>query len=361
MQPPKSIIIKKPSNYADKAVDLPNVPKQQLVENNELVTEIITQEVVKDQLFVPKKIDITDLDNSFKTWVDNFNFELDGKKVPVYLFTNQRLSELIQTWGNLDGESQHPLPIITITKESPAKKGTYLNTVNAVLPVNVTFPLYRIPKVINGQTIYEYVEVSEPTYVDLQYKINLFSNNLREINKFNELILNLFKRNTTPTINVFGHNMEIKLNDISESHKREIEERRYYRSMYVIDMQAFIIGENDYVIKRSFNSIKMDIKGDEPKNDSPCRIETVGGFDSCSKCLVFNLNKKSNKTIEYKMTFDFNVTYDNQSNTGNNVSYFVNNVPVTIPFNINIGDVLKLVYNKSITKTVQIRLCGESL
>lgn len=360
MQPPKSIIIKK-NNYAEKTQDLPELPKQQLYENNEIVAEVVTQEVVKDQLFTPKTISLEDLDNAFKNWVNNLDFQYNGKKVPVYLFTNQRLSELIQTWGNLDDESQHPLPIITITKESPAKKGTYLNTTAGVLPVRMTFPLYRIPKVVDGQTIFEYVEVEEPTHVDLQYKVSIFSNNLREVNKFNELILNTFKRNTIPTMNVFGHNMELKLNDISESHKRELEERRYYRSIYVLDLQAFIIGENDFVIKRSFNAIKMDVTGDTPKVDGVCKVETVGGFDPCKKCLVFNLNKKSNTTVEYQMTFDFVASYDNQSNTTNNVSYFVNNIPVTIPFNISVGDVLKLTYNKTITKSVQIKLCGDTL
>ena len=61
------------------------------------------------------------------------------------------------------------------------------------------------------------------------------------------------------------------------------------------------------------------------------------------------------------MTFDFVASYDNQSITSNNVSYFVNNIPVTIPFNISVGDVLKLTYNKTITKSVQIKLCGDTL
>lgn len=355
MKPPKSIIIKKP-NHAEKTADLPNLPTQQLYEKNEIVPAVITQEVITDQTFFPKSIHLEDLDNAFINWVKEFQYDSEGKLVPVYLFTLQRFSEFMQNWDGTDKNKHPALPIVTITKESPAKKGTYLGSYSSVLPSGETFPLYRVPKVINGKTIFEYVEIPQPTFIDLQYKINVFTNHLRGLNRFNELILQEFKKPQN-TINVFGHNMELALEDISENHKRELEERRYYRQIYVVNLKAFLLDEKDFKVKRSLNAIKMEIAHDTPKLDHICEYEIITG-DECNSCLVFNLNKKSEPEVEYRMFYNFDVVYDNQSTLFNNVDYFINDNPATIPFTLSVNDTLKVVYNKSITKPVQIKMCG---
>jgi len=357
MKPPKSIIIQK-NNVAEKTADLPNLPTQQLYEKNEIVPAVITNEVIVDQTFFPKSIHLEDLDEAFVNWVRNFNLEVEGILVPVNLFTIQRFSEFMQNWDNTD-TSMHPkLPLITITKESPAKQGTYLGSVSSTLPSGETFPLFRIPKVINGKTIFEYIEVPQPTFIDMQYKINIFTNHMRSLNKFNELILQEFKKPQN-TINVFGHNMELKLDDISENHKREIEERRYYRQIFVINLKAFLLDEKDFKYTRSLNAIKIAVQPDTPKTDKICNVEIVGNFGICEQCLIFNLNKKSDTEIEYVMPFGLNVLYDNQSTLFNNVDYFVNNIGVSIPFSIQKNQTLKVTYNKTITKPVQIKLYGE--
>jgi hypothetical protein len=359
MQPPKSIKIKN-NKIAKIAADIPNLPTQQLFEKNKIVSEVITENVMTNQTFFPKSIHLEDLDGAFFSWVKNFNFILNGDPTPVHFFTLQRFSEFMQTWGDVD-EDKHPrLPLITITKETPAKKGTLLGAVSSTLPSGETFPLYKIPKIINGKTIYEYVEVPQPTFVDLQYKINIFTNHLRELNVINEVIIQEFKKPQN-SISVFEHNMELHLNDISEGHKKDIEERRYYRQMYVIDLKAFILDEKDFKVKRSVNSISMNINNDSPKIKDVCEIETISNTGECNQCIVFNLNKKSSTVLQYTMFYGFIGMYDNQSTLHNNVSYFVNNIPRSFPFTTNIGDILKVVYNKNISKPVQIKLCGMKL
>lgn len=355
MNAPKSIILKK-SNTANKTIDLPDLPTQQLYEKNEIVSQVITQEVSTNQTFFPKSIHLEDLDSAFITWVKNFNFKSEGNLIPVYLFTLQRFSEFMQNWGETD-KTKHPsLPIITITKETPGKKGTYLGSFSSTLPSGETFPLYRIPKVVNGKTIFEYIEIPQPTFVDLQYKITFFTNHLRELNKFNESILQEFKKPQN-SINVFGHNMELTLDDISENHKKELEERRYYKQIYVVNLKGFLLDEKDFKIKRSLNAIKMNVSESSPKNNEICEYEIINDI-TCNSCITFNLNKKSSTEFIYKLSYNFEVKYDNQSSIFNNVEYYVNNILKNIPFIINANDVLKVNYTKNITKPVQIKLCG---
>jgi len=356
MQPPKSIIIKKPG-IANKTTDLLDLPVQQLVENNDLVTEMSMKEVTDGETLFPRAIHLEDLDNAFIEWVKALQFEVEGSLVPVFQINLQRFSEFMQTWNQTD-ESSHPkLPLITVTKETAGKKGTYLGGFSSTLPSGESFPLYRIPKVVNGKTIFEYIEIPQPTFVDLQYKINLFANHIHTTNKFNELILQEFKKPQN-SINIFGHNMELVLDDITENNKKEIEERRFYRTNYVINMKAFIFDEKDFKIKRSVNNIKMSTEPLSPSTPEVCSIEEITNSNDCNQSLTFNLNKKSSTTIEYRLTTNFAVQFDNQSTTDNNVDYFVNNSPSTLPFNINRGDILKLVYNKTVTKPVQIKLYG---
>jgi hypothetical protein len=356
MQPPKTITIKKP-NTASMAADVPNLPTQQLYEKNQIVTELSMKEVTDGEAFFPRGLHLEDLDAAFVDWVKKLGFESNGVQTPVFLFTLQRFSEFMQTWGDTD-ETKHPkLPLITITKESPGKRGTYLGGVSTTLPSGETFPLYRIPKVVNGKTIFEYIEIPQPTFVDLQYKVNFFSNHLRESNKFNEMLLQEFKKPQN-SVNIFGHNMELALDDIVENNKKEIEERRYYRLNFVINMKAFIYDEKDMKVKRSVNNIKMTTSPLSPSISPVCNIEAILNSEDCNQALVFNLNKKSPSTIEYPMTTNFAVQFDNQSTSNTNVNYFVNNSPSTLPFSLNVGDVLKLVYTKTITKPVQIKLYG---
>lgn len=359
MQPPKSIIIKK-QNVANKTADIPDLPKQQLYEQPILTTEIITQEVIKDQTFFPRGIHLEDLDAAFIKWVQDFNFQLEGNLVPVYLYSLQRFSEFMQSWDIMD-KTQHPtLPLITVTKESPAKKGTMLGTVSNVLPSNDTYPLYKIPKVINGKTLFEYVEVPQPTYIDLQYKINVFMNHQRDVNKFNELILQEFKKPQN-AIDVYGHNMELFLDDIADNNKTELEERRYYRHIFVVNLKAFLLDEKDFKVKRSLNRINLNVGGNNTVNSQICNISVITALNQCDTCILFNFNKKSPIEGEYILPFNFNVTYDNQSTSDENVEYYVNNSPSTLPFSLNKNDVLKVVYTKEITKPVQVKVCGKKI
>lgn len=359
MQPPKSIKLVK-NNRADNTTDIPDLPKQQLYEKPILTTEIITQEVIENQPFMPRGIHLEDLDQAFVDWVKDFGFELDGVLVPVNLFTLQRFSEFMQTWDETDSTKHPALPIITITKETPAKQGTMLGGYAPTLPNGETFPLYKIPKVVNGQTIFEYVEVPQPTYIDLQYKINLFVNRQREVNKMNEYILQEFKKPQN-SVNVFGHNMELKLDDISENHNRELEQRRYYRQIYVVNLKAFILDEKDFKIKRGVNNISLSTEVRTEKVTYPCEISTIGMDGQCDTCLLFLFNRNSPSTYEYVMPFDFNVIYDNQSLLFTNVRYFVNNIQVSLPFNILKNDTLKIDYISTISKSVQVKICGQKI
>lgn len=360
MRPPKTITIKK-QNIGEKTADILDLPKQQLYENPVLTTEIITQEVIKDRTFFPRGIHLEDLDSAFVQWVKDFNFELEGNLVPVNLYSLQRFSEFMQNWDILD-KTQHPsLPIITITKESPAKQGTMLGAISSTLPSGETFPLYKIPKIINGKTIFEYVEVPQPTYVDLQYKINVFTNHQRDVNKFNELILQEFRKPQN-SINVYGHNMELKLDDIVDNNKTELEERRYYKHMFVINLRAFLLDEKDFKVKRSLNKIGLAIENNNQNDNSKkCNITVITAENECDTCLFFNFNKKTPTEAEYKLPFAVQLTYDNQSTNANNVDYFVNNSPSNLPITLNKNDILKIVLNNEVTKPVQVKICGTKI
>lgn len=356
MSIPKKITIKK-TNDTHRTEDILNLPKQQLVENNVIVQEAITKDATNDGTFFPRSIHLEDLDNGFLNWVKNFNVILEGSTVPVFFFTLQRFSEVLQTWSLTDSKDQLSLPVITVTKETPAKQGSMLGAISSVLPSNETYPLYKVPKIENGKTFFEYWEIPQPTYVDLQYKINFFSNHQRDINIFNEKILQEFKKPQN-SINIFGHNFELKLEDISENHKKEIEERRYYRDIYVINLKGFILDEKDFVVKHSLNKINLDYNASKVKQSNNCEINIFDISGDCNTCLSITFNKKSQTYFEYKIPYDITLNYDNQSTLNNNVDYYVNGVLKNFPFSAVKGDLLKIDYLKTIFKPTIIKICG---
>jgi hypothetical protein len=359
---PRSIIINK-GKKAENTLDLEYVPKQQLIEDPEIVTRTVTNEVIEDRGLFPKSIHIEDIDQHFIDWVKSLNYTLNNETVNVQFFSLQRFGEFMRNFSKVDEKLTTQLPILTITKETPAKFGTLLGTTSKILPNDEKFPLYRIPKNINGETIYEYIMVPQHTYIDLQYKINAFVVKQRDINIFNELMINQFKKVQNLPLNVYGHNMELELEDISINNQTSIEERRYYRQNYVINLKGFLYDENNFTVSRSLNRIDFSVEGGYKKNvDDACFYEYSSDGLS-SKTIEFIFKKRGKTNFIYKANTNFLIDSTNRSFSDTDFEYILNDSNVVnIPFNVNKGDKLSVNYVGSpLIKNITLKLYVKKL
>ena len=66
----------------------------------------LSKEIMKDSTPLPKTLLYKDIDEEFKRWVEeDLKISFEGKDIPtISLFSNQRFSEYMQSWQNVDNK-----------------------------------------------------------------------------------------------------------------------------------------------------------------------------------------------------------------------------------------------------------------
>ena len=64
----------------------------------------IAKEILKDSTPLPQTLLYRDIDEEFKNWVENdLRISFEGSDIPTMaLYSNQRFSEYLQSWNNVD-------------------------------------------------------------------------------------------------------------------------------------------------------------------------------------------------------------------------------------------------------------------
>lgn len=335
--PPKNIVLNKGTQ--DKIV--PNNTAALHQKSNLVQQEQLKKTVGDNYTFTPSGVHIEDMDLAVKEWgSNNFNF-LD--KTKKYFFADiQRFSQFMKTWENTDTVDTETLPFILINRFSVPEYGSLFNG-SFNLPNKATYTLIKNEELINGKKHVIYYEIPQPTNIDLNYEITIYANHRRDINKFNEEIIQNFKAGQL-YVNVLGHNMPLKLNQNSDNSHLETENRKYLSHTYNIQLKGFILNEEDFVIKDSINGVLLDLDTCTVKNT--CEIKKYLNH-SCEQTIEFNFNRKSNRNISYTIENNINII----STNNDNIDLYVNNTIVTLPYSANKGDILSFIipnYNKNI-------------
>lgn len=215
---------------------------------NELRANIANR-ILKDSTPLPKTLLYSDIDEEFKNWVDkSLSISFEGKELPtISLFSNQRFSEYMQTWQNVDDKKNVILNFKTITRENNPKAGTIVGNIK-----NIPGEHSVLMKTVeaydkNNRKYYIDYRLKQPLTVDLLYTITLVTNKYELLNEFNLIVNDKFK-SITCYIQPNGHYIPMKLNDISDESEYSIDNRQYYSQSYNITVMAYIIKEDDYIV-----------------------------------------------------------------------------------------------------------------
>jgi hypothetical protein len=118
-------------------------------------------------------------------------------------------------------------------------------------------------------------KVPQPTSVDLMYEVRLFTNKMKDLNKFNRKIQRAFQSNQS-YINVNGHPMPLKLESIGdESNIEDFENRRFYVQMFEMKLLGYILDEeDDYEVVPTINRTMLTIEVEETRIVSDIVFDT---------------------------------------------------------------------------------------
>lgn len=236
--------------------------------------ENLAKEVLKDSTPLPQPVEYEDIDKEFERWVsEDLDISFENQKLPTYLMlSNQRFSEYMQSWQNVDDKKNLILNFKTITRENNPKAGTIVGDTRNI-PGNIDFLMKRVSAVDkSGHRYFIDYRVKQPISIDLLYTVSIFTNKYQLLNEFNILMNEKFK-----AINCYirpnGHFMPMKLTDISDESEYNIDDRRYYSQSYAITVMAYIMPKNSFSVVELPALVLESFEGDKIKKSKTTVIE----------------------------------------------------------------------------------------
>ena len=308
----------------------------------------LAKETVQDSTPLPLPLEYKDIDEAFKKWVDeDLAFSFDGERIPtIALFSNQRFTEYMQTWGNVDNKRNLIPNFKTITRENNPKAGTIVGQTRNI-PGERTALLRRVESTDRaGRRYFTDYRMKQPFAVDLIYTVSIVTNKYEFLNDFNQMVNDKFK-SIDCYIRPNGHFIPMKLNDISDKSEYSIDNRQYYSQSYNILVMAYIITEDSMVVEERPELRFLGFEGDAGSRsyaeveDLPCNYEKESPYAYSPMMITIHLEPCDSK-YQFTMDADFKA----ESNNSKNVRYFrifINDVEVNMEnLSIKKGDVVKV-------------------
>ena len=258
--------------------DLSLIPKKTLLPRRHEIADMISE----DGTYLPKSLLHADLDRGFLDFVkDGLKTVVEGKTVPMVdvLITTQNWAQFVETWNFENIDKNVEPPFITVIRTPEVKYGS-----NTAVMYNIpNRRLYYYAKVPtwdgqrHGMDIYK---IPQPVPVDIKYTVAIVCNRMRELNKFNQIVLEKFSsRQSYQTIK--GHYIPIINDDVIDESILDLEKRKVYIQKYTFTMMGFLIDEDEFEVQPAVTRIfqiyetESKIKKKKPKKEVPNSPQTA--------------------------------------------------------------------------------------
>jgi hypothetical protein len=312
-----------------------------------------------DGTFLPKSLLHADLDRGFLDFVrDELKCVVEGKTIPMIdiLITTQNWSQFVETWDFQNIDKNTEPPFITVIRTPEVKYGNNPSIVYTI-PNRRLYFYAKVPTWDGNKNGYDIYKIPQPVPVDITYTVAIICNRMREVNKFNQIVIEKFSSlQSYQTIK--GHYIPIKMNNITDESVMDLEKRKYYIQKYEFTMMGFLIDEDQFevspAITRSFQLFETETpyKKRRQKRAQPPE-PTV--YDVVFPVTTDEVEELFNYTFKMSLTQSNNISsfqvYINGDYYGNDLTEIQINTNDTILFQIvrlDATQVASLVYVESL-------------
>jgi len=269
----------------------------------------LLEDINKDGTYLPKSILHEDLDRGFLDFVKNdLKTVVSGKLVKVVdiLMTTQNWAQFTQTWDFNNIDKNVEPPIITTVRTPEVKFGT-LPSLKYNIPNRKQFYYAAVPTWDGQRKGMDIYTIPQPVPVDIKYSVKIVCNRMRELNKFNQIVIEKFASRQAYT-KIKGHYIPITLDEISDESVMDVEKRRYYIQSYAFTLQGFLSDEEEYQVKPAISRSLIMVELDNRKKKVKKKVQPNLYFNypnsSNPDQYQFNANYPVGIT-EYTQTFDY--------------------------------------------------------
>jgi hypothetical protein len=235
--------------------------------------------ISEDGTFLPKSVLHEDLDLGMLEFVkDRLRITINGKAISFVdqILTLQRWAEFAETWTFVDKDLNPKIPFLVVVRNPDVQYGSNPALLYTI-PDRRTFHYAKVPTWDGQRKGMDLYKIPQPVPVDITYELKIVCNRMRDLNRFNKVMMQTFTSRQAYTF-VKGHYIPIVMNGISdESQQTDLEKRKFYSQNYSLQLQGFLIDEEEFVVTpavtRQVSLFEVDTKENKgpmkPIGDSP--------------------------------------------------------------------------------------------
>ena len=316
--------------------------------------------------FLPKGVLEEDMDQEFINFMNNdkrVSLTIDGKKVPVVFLTIQRWTEFTKTWEFSDEYKNIKLPFITVVRKPDIQQGQNQAGLWNI-PGDRTYVYYKVPTWDGIRKGIDLYKVPQPTPVDMTYEVRLFTNRMKDLNKFNRKVQRAFQsRQCYITPN--GHPMPLHLETIGdESNIDDFQNRRFYVSLFEMKLLGYLLDEEDFEVVPTINRAIAAFEVEEKLLSAKLTIEPLNKGNVATYSFIFK--PKSEPEFSFNAQYDINFTQLIDIENITRIVISINNTGVfdgtilSSPIIIHANDVVTIKIYKSYLTTGSFKLIGST-
>ena len=220
---------------------------KQLTERRQELLDKIT----KSDSYLPDSVLHDDLDSGMLDFIKkNFVVVSDGSQIPVIpkILTIQRWAQIMNTWEFSDDDGNLKVPFVGVIRRPDVQPGTN-PSVTRTIPDRLQFHYASVATWNGTQMGADVYKIPQPVAVDITYEVTIVCTKLRELNRFNKIVLQKFASRQAYTV-VKGHYIPIVMDKIEDNSPiDQIDGRRFYMQTYQFTMLGFLIDQDEFEVK----------------------------------------------------------------------------------------------------------------
>jgi hypothetical protein len=213
--------------------------------------EELLDKITKSDSFLPDSVLHDDLDAGMLEFVNkNFVVISDGNKIPVIpkILTIQRWAQIMNTWEFSDDDGNLKVPFVGVIRRPDVQPGTNPSIVRTI-PERLQFHYASVATWNGTQMGADIYKIPQPVPVDISFEVTIVCSKLRELNRFNKIVLQKFASRQAYTV-VKGHYIPIIMDKIEDNSPiDQIDGRRFYMQTYQFTMLGFLIDQEEFEVK----------------------------------------------------------------------------------------------------------------
>ena len=205
----------------------------------------LLDKITEGDSFLPDSVLHDDLDLGMLDFVKtNFIVVSDGVQIPIIpkILTIQRWGEFTNTWDFSDLDGNPSLPFIGVIRKPDVQLGTN-PSLQRTIPDRQQFHYATVPTWNGTQIGADIYKIPQPVPIDISYDISIVCTRFRDLNKFNQTILQKFSSRQAYTT-VKGHYVPIVLDSIEDNTPVDLDSRKFYIQNYKFTLLGFIQSNN---------------------------------------------------------------------------------------------------------------------